>query len=58
MEGMTFPQLTNPNQHLLSDGVKWKVQDILHRLENAPAKRTLQDDLSLLRNLGLIESGG
>lgn len=43
---------------LLSDGVKWKVQDILRRLENAPAKRTLQDDLSLLRNLGLIESGG
>lgn len=42
---------------LLSDGVKWKVQDILRSLKSPPAKRTLQDDLSLLRNLGLIESG-
>jgi len=43
---------------LLSDGVKWKVQNILAKLVDAPAKRTLQDDLSLLRSWRLIESAG
>jgi len=31
------------------------VKDILDRLEPRPAKRTLQDDLSLLQSLGLVE---
>lgn len=43
---------------LLSAGEKWKVGDILRKLEKPPAKRTLQDDLSFLRNLELVESAG
>lgn len=43
---------------ILSDRKKWKVKDILGKLQNPPAKRTLQDDLSLLRQLGLLDSGG
>jgi ATP-dependent DNA helicase RecG len=43
---------------LLSDGSKWKVQDMLRKAKPKPAKRTLQSDLNLLRNLGLIEAGG
>jgi ATP-dependent DNA helicase RecG len=43
---------------ILGDRKKWKVQDILARLAAPPAKRTLQDDLSLLRQFGLIESSG
>ena len=43
---------------LLSDRRKWKVQDIYSRLTPQPARRTLQTDLDLLRNLGLIEAGG
>ena len=43
---------------ILGDGAQWRVKDILSRLDNPPAKRTLQDDLSLLRLLGLIETSG
>ena len=43
---------------ILGDRQKWKVQDILANLVAPPAKRTLQDDLSLLRRLGLVESSG
>jgi hypothetical protein len=34
------------------------VKDILDRLEPQPAKRTLQDDLSLLQSLGLVKLSG
>ncbi len=53
--------LTERQRHILSilsEGARWMVKDILARLEPRPAKRTLQDDLSLLRSLGLIESSG
>lgn len=43
---------------LLGEGGKWMVKDILSRLASAPAKRTLQDDLALLRSLGLVELSG
>jgi ATP-dependent DNA helicase RecG len=43
---------------LLSDGSKWMVQDMLRKAKPRPAKRTLQSDLNLLRNLGLIDTGG
>jgi ATP-dependent DNA helicase RecG len=43
---------------ILGDRKKWKVQDILAKLEDPPAKRTLQDDLSLMRQFGLLESSG
>ena len=43
---------------ILGDGAQWRVKDILSRLDNPPAKRTLQDDLSVLRLLGLIETSG
>ena len=34
------------------------VKDILDRLEPRPAKRTLQDDLSMLQSLGLVGLSG
>jgi ATP-dependent DNA helicase RecG len=43
---------------ILSAGEKWKVGDILRQLQDAPAKRTLQHDLSFLRNVELVESTG
>jgi ATP-dependent DNA helicase RecG len=43
---------------ILSDGGQWMVKDILARLQPTPAKRTLQDDLTMLRSLGLIQSSG
>ena len=43
---------------LLSNGEPWMVKEVLDRLEPRPAKRTLQDDLSLLRSLRMIESSG
>ena len=43
---------------ILSDGQKRRLQEILAGLENPPAMRTLQDNLSLLRDLGLIECSG
>ena len=43
---------------ILSNGAQWRVKDILSKLDNPPAKRTLQDDLSLLRSWGLIETSG
>lgn len=44
--------------NILGDRKKWKVQDILSKLAAPPAMRTLQDDLSLLRQFGLVESSG
>ncbi len=44
--------------HLLSDHQKWKADDILKRMAVPPPKRTLQADLSLLRQFGLVESSG
>jgi len=44
--------------HLLSDRARWKVQDILARLESPPGLRTLQLDLRFLRELGLVETSG
>jgi ATP-dependent DNA helicase RecG len=43
---------------ILSGGAKWRFRDILHRLSDPPADRTLRDDLQLLRSLGLVDSGG
>ncbi len=43
---------------ILSGGERWMVKDILDRLEPRPAKRTLQDDLSMLQSLGLVELRG
>jgi ATP-dependent DNA helicase RecG len=44
--------------HILADGRKRRLQEIHGSLESPPAKRTLLDDLQLLRQLGLIASGG
>jgi ATP-dependent DNA helicase RecG len=43
---------------LLSNGERWRVRDMLEKLSDRPASRTLRDDLQLLRSLGLVESGG
>jgi ATP-dependent DNA helicase RecG len=43
---------------ILADGRKRRLQEIHSGLENPPAKRTLLDDLKLLRQLGLVASGG
>ncbi len=43
---------------MLSDRQKWRVKHILAGLEKSPAKRTVQDDLGLLRKLGLVETEG
>jgi ATP-dependent DNA helicase RecG len=43
---------------ILGDRKKWKFQDVLAKLAAPPAKRTLQEDLSLLRQFGLIETSG
>lgn len=44
--------------NILGDRKKWKVQDIRSELANPPAMRTLRDDLSLLRQFGLVEASG
>lgn len=44
--------------HILADGRKRRLREIHESLESPPAKRTLLDDLKLLRQLGLIASGG
>ena len=43
---------------LLADGQRRRIQDIHGRLDNPPAKRTLLDDLKLLRQCGPVDSGG
>jgi ATP-dependent DNA helicase RecG len=43
---------------ILSGGEQWMVKNILDRLVPRPAKRTVQDDLSILRTMGLVESSG
>jgi ATP-dependent DNA helicase RecG len=43
---------------ILSGGERLMVKEILGRLEPRPAKRTLQDDLSMLQSLGLVELSG
>lgn len=43
---------------LLSDWQKWKAEDILTALAVPPARRTLQEDLNLLRQLGLLVFSG
>jgi len=43
---------------VLGNGSRWKLSDILQNLEAAPARRTLQEDLYLLRQFGLVESAG
>ena len=40
------------------DGNKWQLQNIHSSLKTLPANRTLLDDLKLLRQLGLVASGG
>lgn len=43
---------------ILSSGQQWRLRDIQDRLTDRPAARTLQEDLKLLRRVGLVESGG
>ena len=43
---------------IMSGRERWMVKDILSRLEPRPAKRSLQDDLSMLQSLGLVELSG
>lgn len=43
---------------ILADGRKRRLQEIYAGLAAPPAKRTLLDDLKLLRRCGLVESGG
>lgn len=43
---------------ILGEGGQWMLKDILARLQPAPAKRTLRDDLVMLRSLKLVESTG
>ena len=43
---------------ILADGRKRRLQEIHGSLESPPAKRTLLDDLKLLRQVGLVDSGG
>lgn len=44
--------------HLLSDGQRWMAGELLRRLENPPAVATLREELTMLRSLSLVESGG
>jgi ATP-dependent DNA helicase RecG len=43
---------------ILADGNKRRLQEIHGSLDRPPAKRTLLDDLRLLRRVGLVDSGG
>ena len=43
---------------ILSNGERWRVRDILEKLPDRPASRTLRDDLQLLKKVGMVESGG
>ncbi len=43
---------------VLSDGERWRVRDILNKLPDRPAARTLREDFQLLKKVGLIESAG
>lgn len=43
---------------VLSDGERWRVRDILDKLPDRPAARTLREDLQLLKKVGLVESAG
>jgi ATP-dependent DNA helicase RecG len=43
---------------ILSDGGKMSVGDISNQLQNAPAARTLRDDLARLKLIGLIDLEG
>ena len=43
---------------ILSSGERWRVRDILAKLPDRPAPRTLRDDLQLLKKVGLLETGG
>ncbi len=43
---------------VLSDRNKWKVQDILARLEHPPGLRAVQVDLRFLREYGLVQTSG
>jgi ATP-dependent DNA helicase RecG len=44
--------------HVLGDGRKWSSRDIATGLPTPPPSSSLRDDLTMLRSLGLIESGG
>ena len=43
---------------ILSNREGWRVRDILEKLPDHPAPRTLRDDLQLLKKAGLVESSG
>lgn len=43
---------------ILSDGEHWRIRDILGKLLDPPAPRTLREDLQLLKKFGLVESAG
>jgi len=43
---------------VLSEGQRWRFRDLLTRLSEPPASRTLRDDLQMLKKVGLVDSGG
>lgn len=44
--------------HVLSDGRKWRSSEIVGQLPEPVPRNTLLEDLRVLRDLGLVESGG
>jgi ATP-dependent DNA helicase RecG len=44
--------------HILSDGNRWKSDDLAKKLPSRPPPSSLREDLTMLRKLGLVESGG
>lgn len=43
---------------ILSNGERWRLRDILAKLPGQPVPRTIQEDLRLLKHVGLVESTG
>jgi hypothetical protein len=43
---------------ILSNGERWRFRDLVARMVEPPAPRTLRDDLQMLKKLGLVDSGG
>ena len=44
--------------HVLSSGQEWRSSEILEKLTETVSRGTLLNDLRMLRNLGLVGSGG
>ena len=56
--GHDLPERQREVLLILSNGERWRFQDILARLSVPPVSRTLRDDLQMLKKLGLIDSEG